>query len=119
AGFTPITSSSIPAGDPGSSGFGPWGVSVDPANGELIGGDRARGEIDLFEPDGTFVSQFAVPGVYGVASGANGEIYTTGNLGAQAWSPGNGYSTPTLIDRFSLSSVACDHVSHDVCADDS
>ena len=69
AGFTPIAASSIPSGDPGSAKFQPQGVAVDPANGDVVVTDFANGEVDIFSSSGAFISQFAVPGVVGVAVG--------------------------------------------------
>jgi hypothetical protein len=119
AGFTPIAASSIPAGDPGSAAFVPWGVAVDPANGDVVVGDNQNGEVDIFSSSGAFVSQFAAPGVYGVAVGVGGKIFTTGYTGGgQEWSPSDGYSTPTTVDPASRYAIAVDLSTGDVFADD-
>ncbi|HXB64957.1 MAG TPA: hypothetical protein VNV42_08815 [Solirubrobacteraceae bacterium] len=93
-----ISASSIPSGDPGSGGFQPWGVAVDPANGDVVVVDRDSEEVDIFSSAGVFVSQFHAPEAIGVAVGAGSAIFTNGERGAQDWSPSDGYSTPTKID---------------------
>ncbi len=120
AGFTPIKASSIPSGDPGSEAFLPFGVAVDPKNGDVVVADELNGEVDIFSSSGVFVSQFAVPQVAGVAVGSGSEI-VTGNQGggAQEWSPSDGYSTPTPIDPEAYAiAVAVDLSTGDVLVDD-
>jgi hypothetical protein len=98
AGFTPITKSSISAGDLGSEAFDPSSVAVDPATGNVIVGDLTYGEVDVFSSSGAFISQFKGGEGHGVAVGAGSVIFTTGGEGAQEWRPSDGYSTPTAID---------------------
>jgi hypothetical protein len=98
SGFTPIAASSIPAGDPGSENFEPSGVAVDSANGDVV--VASGGEVDIFSSSGTFISQFAVPGVRMVAVGSGSEIFTDSNgSGAETleWSPADGYAAPTAL----------------------
>jgi hypothetical protein len=99
AGFPPLTTSSIPAGDPGSESFVPVSVAVDPSNGDVIVLDEAHGEIDIFSSSGVFVSQFKASGkVSAVAVGSNDEIFTAARgEGAQEWSPADKYETPIQI----------------------
>jgi hypothetical protein len=117
AGFTRITEASIPAGDPGSEGFKPHGVAVDPANGDVAVEDEAHGEVDIFSSSGAFISQFA-GGTYGVAVGSGSDIYTSGGEGVQEFSPTDGYSTPTTIDPNGALAVGVDLLTGDVLSDD-
>ena len=117
AGFTPITASSIPPGDPGSEELKPSSVAVDPTNGDVIVADQQR-EVDIFSSSGAFVSQFAVPGLEGVAVGSGSEIFTAGFKGAQEWSPADKYSTPTPIGpETSSPGIAVDLLTGDVLVD--
>ena len=120
AGFTAIAASSIPSGDPGSEGFRPQGVAVDPANGDVVVADFNNGEVDIFNSSGAFISQFAAPGVLGVAVGSGSEVFTAGisGEGAQRWSPADKYSTPTPIDPSDEETIAVDRSTGDVFADD-
>ena len=97
AGFMPIKASSIPAGKVGAEGFDPYGVAVDPANGNVVVKEIDNDEVDIFSSSGVFISQFA-GGSYGVAVGSGSEIFTSGPEGAQQWSPADGYSTANAID---------------------
>jgi NHL repeat len=98
AGFTPITSSSIPPGKVGNESFRPVGVAVDPSNGNVIVEDGRNSEVDIFSSSGAFISQFSVENVNGIAVGSSSEIFTaTRGEGAREWSPTDGYSTPTQI----------------------
>ena len=119
AGFPPITASSIPSGTPGSNAFKPWGVAIDPANGNVVVADTENKEVDIFSSSGVFLSQFATPrsGAAGVAVGAGSEIFTNGPSGAQQWTPSDGYSTPTPIDSSGGFAVAVDSVTGDVLTD--
>jgi len=85
-GFTPITASSIPAGDPGSEGVRFVGVAVDPENGDVVVTDRENSEVDIFSSVGVFISQFAGP--HGaVAVGSDDDIFTADESGALQWLP--------------------------------
>jgi hypothetical protein len=119
AGFTPITTGSFPTGDPGSEEFKPYGVAVDPTNGDLVVADRANEKVDIFSSSGVFVSQFAVESVFGVAVGAGGEIFTSTGTGAQEWSPSDGYSTPIPIgpQELELHAAAVDGTTGDLFID--
>ena len=100
AGFTPITASSIPPGDPGFERLVPAAVAVDPSNGDVVVGDASNREIDIFNSSGVFVSQFKLTSgtPTGVAVGSGDEIFTTTTAaGAQEWSPADKYETPTQI----------------------
>jgi hypothetical protein len=121
AGFTPITASSFPPGDPGSSSFGPLAVAVDPANGDVVVADHPHSEVDIFSSSGTFISQFAVRFAGGVAVGSGHEIFTASpeGVGALAWSPADGYSTPTSIDPEDPFAIGVDLATGDVLAGDS
>jgi DNA-binding beta-propeller fold protein YncE len=119
-GFTPIAASSIPSGKVGSAEFRPWGVAVDPANGDVVVADNANGEVDIFSSSGAFITQFA-GGAYGVAVGSGSRIFTTGgSAGAQEWSPSEAvpYSTPIAIDPSDERAIGVDLSSGDVLADD-
>jgi DNA-binding beta-propeller fold protein YncE len=118
AGFTPIAKSSIPAGDPGSTGFEPSGVAVDPANGNVVVGDVTNGEVDIFSSSGAFVSQFKGGEGRGLAVGAGSVIFTTGGEGAQEWTPSSGYSTPKTISPEFLYGIGVDLATGNVFADD-
>jgi hypothetical protein len=97
AGFTPITASSIPAGDPGSEEFKPDGVAVNPENGDVVVADHSNEEVDIFSSSGAFVSQFPVSSsLYGVAVGSDGEIFTATGAGALVWSAPS-YAAPVQI----------------------
>jgi DNA-binding beta-propeller fold protein YncE len=119
AGFTPITRGSIPAGDVGSERVNPFGVAVDPANGDVFVADDANAEVDIFSSSGAFVSQFH-GGQYGVAVGSGSEIFTASalGLGAQGWSPVDKYETPTAIDSNDRYAIAVDRATGAVIADD-
>jgi hypothetical protein len=74
-GFTTITASSIPAGDPGSERVKFTGVAVDPENGDVVVVDRDHSEVDIFSSAGTFISQFS--GTSGsVSVGLHHQIFT-------------------------------------------
>jgi hypothetical protein len=119
AGFTLIAASSIPPGDPGSSKFGPKGVAVDPANGDVVVADSINGEVDIFSSSGAFISQFAVPGVVGVAVGSGSAIFTASEAeAAQERSPSDKYSTPTPVDPEGLAAITVDRSTGDVFSDD-
>lgn len=117
AGFTRITEASFPAGDPGSEGFSPHGVAVDPSNGDVVVEDEAHGEVDIFSSSGAFISQFP-GGTYGVAVGSGSDIFTSGGEGAQEWSLADGYSTATTIDPNGTLAVGVDLSTGDVLSDD-
>jgi hypothetical protein len=120
AGFTPITESSIPPGDPGQERFRPFGVAVDPANGDVVVADEYSGEVDIFSSSGVFVSQFAASGVVGVAVGSDSEIVTSSGFhgAVEEWSSSDGYSTPTPIGPKVFSqAVGVDLLTEDVLVD--
>ncbi len=120
AGFTPISASSIPPGDPGSEGLLATGVAVDPANGDVVVADFESGEVDIFSESGVFVSQFKgeESGPFGVAVGSGSTIFTGGGRGVQEWSPSDKYSTPTTIDPSNSFTVAVDLATGNVLADE-
>jgi hypothetical protein len=117
AGFTRIVEGSFPPGDPGSEGFHPVGVAVDPSNGDVVVEDEAHGEVDIFGSSGAFISQFP-GGTYGVAVGSGSDIFTSGGEGAQEWSLADGYSTATTIDPNGTLAVGVDLLSGDIFSDD-
>jgi hypothetical protein len=101
SGFPPIVAGSIPAGDPGSEGFIPRAVAVDPSNGDVVVAAEDN-EIDIFSSSGVFESQFEMVSVgarpEGVAVGSGGDIDTVEyGEGLLEWSPADKYETPTRI----------------------
>jgi hypothetical protein len=106
AGFIPITAGSIPPGS--GPPLGPLHVAVDPSNGNVIVGEPAHNQVDIFTSSGAFISQFTTIPSGGVAVGSGDEIFTASlaGSGVQAWSPSDSYSSPTLIELGLASSIA-------------
>ena len=91
---SPITVSNVPnegtaqsGGLPAvvnNGGFNPAGVAVAP-NGDVYVSDPTNNVIDVFEPNGTFVSQFTsgnLSGSYGIALDSSGDLYVTNTNGS-------------------------------------
>ena len=128
----PITEADVPeagTAQPGgfpnvlnNGGFLPTGIAV-ASDGSLFVADVSNNVIDVFEPDGTFVSQFGA-GIFGspnmIATGPSGELYVaTNSAGTIEFDPTTGQclNSCTAIDPSGYYGVATDP-GGDVLVDD-
>ena len=83
-----VSSGAAPTGT-----FSPFGLAVNPANGDLYVVDGAAEVIDVFSAAGKYESQFGGPGtgdgqlsggIYGVAVDSDGNVYVASGAGAEA-----------------------------------
>ncbi|HTA96441.1 MAG TPA: hypothetical protein VK730_02230 [Solirubrobacteraceae bacterium] len=85
-----LTGSETPQGS-----FYPFGVAVDPSNGDLYVSDSEHGEIDKFTSAGVYIEQFPVPlpsdGSGGLAIDAKGNLFLS--VGRSALGPGENVMT--------------------------